>query len=56
MSIETAVDELYGDTKNEEWKAEEVKRIKEQTGVMTTDEESVGMSLGADMTKVVNEV
>ena len=56
MSIETAVDELYGDTKNEEWKAEEVKRIKEQNGVMTTDEESVGMSLSADMTKAVNEV
>lgn len=35
MSTEAAVDELYGDTKDEEWKAEEVKRIKEEQGIIS---------------------
>lgn len=42
MSIEARVDELWGDTKDDEWKAEEVKRIKEQTGVVTMEEPFVG--------------
>ena len=29
------MDELYGDTKDEEWKAEEVKRIKEEQGIIS---------------------
>lgn len=33
MSIDAAVDELYGDTKDEEWKAEEIKRLKEEQGL-----------------------
>lgn len=32
MSIETLVDELYGDSKDEEWKQEEVKRLKNEMG------------------------
>lgn len=40
MSIETSVDELYGDSKSEEWKAEEVQRIKEEQGISGTDESS----------------
>ena len=28
MSIEAAVEELYGDSRDEEWKAEEVRRLK----------------------------
>ena len=35
MSIEAAVDELYGDTKDDDWKSTEVQRIKAQTGVET---------------------
>ena len=31
MSIEASVDELYGDTKDAEWKAAEVQRLKEET-------------------------
>lgn len=34
MSTEAAVDELYGDTKDEDWKAEEVKRLKEESGIV----------------------
>ena len=38
MSIEAAVDELYGDTKDDDWKSTEVQRIKAQTGVETMSE------------------
>ena len=38
MSIEAAVDELYGDTKDEDWKSTEVTRIKAQTGVESISE------------------
>ena len=40
MSIETSVDELYGDSKSDDWKKEEVKRIKEELGVATVEETS----------------
>lgn len=42
MSIEAAVDELYGDTRDKEWKAEEVKRLKEEQGIIETEEVSIG--------------
>ncbi len=42
MSTEAAVDELYGDTKDEEWKQEEVARIKAELGIAEVDEVSVG--------------
>lgn len=42
MSIEAKVEELWGDTKDDEWKADEVKRIKEQSGVVTMEEPFVG--------------
>ena len=38
MSIEASIDELYGDSKDEEWKSIEVQRIKAQTGVETMSE------------------
>lgn len=41
MSIEAKVEEMWGDSKTEEWKKEEVERIKEQTGVAVMDEPSV---------------
>jgi len=58
MSIETMVDELYGDSKTEEWKQEEVKRIKEEQGITSMDEPSVnmdGFSLGKNEDDEVNE-
>ena len=41
MSIEKVVDELYGDAMTEEEKAEEVQRIKEQNGMIETEEPKV---------------
>ena len=38
MSIEASVDELYGDTKDEEWKTEEVARLKAEQGITVMDE------------------
>lgn len=38
MSIEAKVDEMWGDSKDEAWKTEEVKRIKEQQGIVTMEE------------------
>ena len=34
MSVEASVEELYGDSKDEEWKAEEVKRLKAEQGLV----------------------
>ena len=42
MSIEACVDELYGDTKDEQWKADEVARIKAEQGIQETDEPFAG--------------
>ena len=41
MSIEAKVEEMWGDSKDEEWKEEEVRRIKEQTGIVTMEEPSI---------------
>ena len=41
MSIEACVDELYGDDKTDEWKAEEVARLKKEQGIAEMDEPSL---------------
>ena len=46
MSIEAKVDEIWGNSKDNEWKQQEVMRIKEQTGVATMDEPAVNMDYG----------
>ena len=46
MSIEAKVDEMWGDSKDEEWKAEEVKRIKEEQGIVTMEEPALNEELG----------
>lgn len=46
MSIEASVDELYGDTKDEDWKTEEIKRLKAEQGIVETEEPAVNMSAG----------
>lgn len=38
MSIEAKVDELWGDTKDDDWKKQEIARIKEQSGIVTMEE------------------
>ena len=40
MSIEAGIDELYGDSKGDDWKTEEVKRIKEEQGIVSEEETS----------------
>lgn len=41
MSIEASVEELYGDSKDEEWKKEEVKRLKQEQGIAELEEPAV---------------
>lgn len=41
MSIESIIEELYGDSKTDEWKAEEVKRIKAEQGIAELEEPSM---------------
>lgn len=45
MSIETSIEELYGDTKDEKWKQEEVQRIKNESGIIEMDEPSINKDL-----------
>ena len=45
MSVETLVDELWGASKEDDWKAQEVKRLKEMRGIEIMDEPSVGGEL-----------
>lgn len=46
MSIESIVEELYGDSKSDEWKQEEVKRIKNEQGITEVEEPSIVNDLG----------
>ena len=43
MSIEAIVDELWGDSRDEAWKKEEVKRIQEERGVLEVEEPAVNI-------------
>lgn len=45
MSIETQVEELWGDTKDAEWKAQEVLRIKQEKGIEVMDEPAVNKDI-----------
>ena len=40
MSVEASVEELYGDSKSDDWKVEEVQRIKEEQGIAGEEETS----------------
>ena len=43
MSIEACVEELYGDSQDEEWKEKEVARLKNEQGIMQLEEPSVNL-------------
>ena len=43
MSIEASVEELYGDTKDDDWKKEEVARLKAEQGLAEVEEPAVGL-------------
>ena len=45
MSLETVVEELYGDTRDDDWKGEEVTRLKKELGLEEVDEPSVNMDM-----------
>lgn len=45
MSIEAKVEEMWGDSKDDKWKEEEIKRIKEQNGIVTMEEPFVGKEI-----------
>lgn len=51
MSIEAQVEELWGDTKDDKWKKEEVQRIKEEKGVV----QMAIPSINQDVEKEINE-
>ena len=42
MSVETQVEELWGSSKDDNWKQSEVQRIMSERGLMNTDEISIG--------------
>ena len=46
MSIEASVEELYGDSKDETWKKEEVARLKAEQGIAEVEEPAVNQSAG----------
>lgn len=46
MSIEAQVEEMWGDSKDEEWKAEEIKRLKTELGIAEEEEPGVNMAAG----------
>lgn len=46
MSVDAAVDELYGDDKDDTWKQEEIKRLKEELGISEVEEPGVNLETG----------
>lgn len=45
MSIEASVEELYGDSKDDEWKAKEVARLKAEQGIEELEEPALNTTL-----------
>ena len=43
MSIEASIDELYGDSRDDDWKKEEVARLKAEQGIVDVQEPAVNM-------------
>lgn len=46
MSIEASVEELYGDTRDEKWKKEEIARLKAEQGIEELEEPALGKQMG----------
>lgn len=47
MSIEACVDELYGDNKDDDWKKEEVARLKAEQGITEMEDPGVNLDAGS---------
>lgn len=56
MSTEAVVDELYGDTKDEEWKKEEVRRLKAEQGITELEEPGLNTGAGGFQLNVEGEI
>lgn len=54
MSIEASVEELYGDTKDKDWKAEEVSRLKNEQGIIEMVELAVNNETGGNLNGTKN--
>lgn len=52
MSVEACVEELYGDSKDDEWKAEEIARLKAEQGLASMEEPEVALKAGNFVTDV----
>ena len=46
MSVEAQVEELYGDSRDDEWKQEEIARLKAEQGIAEVEEPGVNMTAG----------
>lgn len=46
MSVEAQVEELYGDSRDNEWKQEEIARLKAEQGIAEVEEPGVNMAAG----------
>ena len=46
MSIEAQVEEMWGDSREETWKAEEIKRLKAEQGLTEEEEPGINMAAG----------
>ncbi|WP_368272465.1 capsid protein [Enterocloster lavalensis] len=46
MSVEAQVEELYGDSKDEAWKKEEIARLKAEQGIAVVEEPGVNLAAG----------
>lgn len=54
MSIEASVEELYGDSRDDKWKAEEVARLKAEQGIQDMEEPGINTD-GLDMEGVMQD-
>lgn len=52
MSVDAAVDELYGDDKDDAWKQEEIGRIKAELGIVSMEEPAVSLEAGDFFTDI----
>ena len=55
MSVDAAVDELYGDDKDDAWKKEEIQRIKGELGIAEIEEPGLNLE-GVNMIEGENRI
>ena len=56
MSTEASVEELYGDTRDQAWKDEEVARLKAEQGITQAEEPGVNLDAGGFSVSFGDEV